>query len=123
MHCSFRYKSVSEHSHLCLPPSLFDYEYQSHLHLWNLIKNSTLCCCVSKFYCSTSTNLEKCNEGCCGKCLIEEKESSSSSESDTGSAASSEEDTEFDFSEFELTEESSSDYSSQSEDYNAYLSS
>ena len=121
MHCSFRYKSVSEHSHLFLPPSLFDYEYEAGLHLWNLIKNSTLCCCVSKFYCSKSTNLDKCIEGCCGKCLIDEKESSSS-ESYTDSAASGEEETEYDLSEFEITDKSSTDYSSQSEDY-AFLSS
>ena len=35
------------------------------------MKNSGLCCCVSKFFCSTSTDLEKCKEGCCGKCEVE----------------------------------------------------
>ena len=39
--------------------------------LWILVKNSGLCCCVSKFFCSTSTDLEKCKEGCCGKCEVE----------------------------------------------------
>ena len=26
---------------------------------------------MSKFFCSTSTDLEKCKEGCCGKCEVE----------------------------------------------------
>ena len=56
-----RYKGLPETS----PP-----DFSSHvLHfLWRLVKHSDLCCCVSKFYCSTSTDLEKCKQGCCGKC-------------------------------------------------------
>ena len=39
--------------------------------LWRRIKNSHLCCCKSKFYCSSSINLDKCKNDCCGKCKDE----------------------------------------------------
>ena len=60
-----RYQGLPETS----PP-----DFSSHvLHfLWRLVKHSDLCCYVSKFYCSTSTDLEKCKQGCCGKCEEEE---------------------------------------------------
>ena len=58
-------------------------DFSSHVlkYLWRLVKHSDLCCCVSKFFCSTSTNLEKCRQGCCGKC---EEGKYSSLESDSG---------------------------------------
>ena len=40
--------------------------------LWKEVKNSPYCCCVSKFFCSTSTTIDKCLKKCCGKCLKEE---------------------------------------------------
>ena len=56
-----RYQRLPETS----PP-----DFSSHvLHfLWRLVKHLDLCCCVSMFYCSTSTDLENCKQGCCGKC-------------------------------------------------------
>ena len=64
--------------------------------LWKLVKQSELCCCVSEFYCTTSTNTEKCEEGCCGKCesSVDEdaentSESDTLSETDTPSSSSS----------------------------------
>ena len=65
-------------------------EYESAVlqHMWNVIKNSVLCCCVSKFYCTSSTNLEKCVDGCCGKCSAKTSEVAESSfdiESETSS--------------------------------------
>ena len=36
--------------------------------LWNRVKNSDLCCCVSKFFCNSSINIDKCKIGCCKKC-------------------------------------------------------
>ena len=66
----FRYKSVSEYSHLCPKDSMPSFHQEVFQYLWNIIKQSKLCCCVSKFYCSTSKTLESCPEGCCGKCLI-----------------------------------------------------
>ena len=41
--------------------------------LWKQVRNSDLCCCLSKFYCSSSVTLEKCKSGCCGKCNTEEE--------------------------------------------------
>ena len=65
-------------------------EYESAVlqHMWNVIKNSVLCCCVSKFYCTSSTNLDKCVDGCCGKCSAKTSEVAESSfdiESETSS--------------------------------------
>ena len=40
--------------------------------LWRRVKYSDLCCCVSKYYCSTSKSVDKCQEACCGKCNEEE---------------------------------------------------
>ena len=39
--------------------------------LWRRVKNSDLCCCKSKFYCSSSPNINKCEVDCCGKCKEE----------------------------------------------------
>ena len=47
-------------------------------YFWGLVKHSDLCCCVSKFYCSSSTSLEKCDEKCCGKCKKEISEDDTS---------------------------------------------
>ena len=41
------------------------------LFLWRRVKNSHLCCCKSKYFCSSSTNLNKCVDDCCGKCKDE----------------------------------------------------
>ena len=74
----------NHHNYLQFP----DYESKVLQHLWNLVKNSDLCCCVSKFYCSSSTNLDKCQDGCCGKCLAKTSEvidSSSDCETETSS--------------------------------------
>lgn len=57
------------------------------------MKNSKLCCCVSQYFCTSSTTLEKCQQGCCGKCTSESTENESTendtscfdSESDTNS--------------------------------------
>ena len=47
-------------------------------YFWGLVKHSDLCCCVSKFYCSSSTTLEKCVDMCCGKCKEETSEHNTS---------------------------------------------
>jgi hypothetical protein len=47
-------------------------------YFWEVVKQSDLCCCVSKFYCSSSTTLDKCVEKCCGKCKEENSETDSS---------------------------------------------
>ena len=39
--------------------------------LWKQVKSESLCCCESKFYCTSSNTLQKCQTGCCGKCSIE----------------------------------------------------
>ena len=51
------------------------------------MKNSKLCCCVSQYFCTSSTSLEKCQQGCCGKCISDSTENDSSfdSESETNS--------------------------------------
>ena len=36
--------------------------------LWNQVKNSEKCCCDSRYFCSSSTNLDKCEGKCCRKC-------------------------------------------------------
>ena len=109
-----RYQSDSDNSHLFTPFS-FNY-YQQHVltYLWNIIKNSSLCCCVSKFYCTTSTTKEKCQEGCCRKCESNSSEEQSDSEIGSDSDSSSNFDTE---------EKSSSSNSSHSEDFISNLSS
>ena len=83
-----RYHYVSEHSHLIPRDHRRDiYVKAVQVFLWKTIKIETLCCCVSKFYCTTSTNLEKCSEGCCRKCsnINQEEEPSTSSESNSDS--------------------------------------
>ena len=89
--------------------------------LWNKVKHSDLCCCISKFYCITSTTLERCAEGCCGKCssVLEEFSSDSdiSTESNTDSDMNTESNTDSD------ADESSVKNSSESEDHFAYVSS
>ena len=64
-------------------------------YFWEVVKQSDLCCCVSKFYCSSSTTLDKCVEKCCGKCKEENSETDSSCSSldfdlDTDETVSSE---------------------------------
>ena len=49
----------------------WSYESEVLQYLWNLVKNSDICCCVSKFFCTSSTNLDKCRVGCCRKCSYE----------------------------------------------------
>ena len=87
------YKSTLGHSHLIergifivYPKGKIEYKEEVLDYLWNIVKTSYLCCCVSEFFCSTSTNLGKCIEGCCGKCSKTEdetKQSISDSESQT----------------------------------------
>ena len=96
------YKSYLEHSHLADRKLFADYprtyksiQYKKEVlkYLWNLVKNSKLCCCVSQYFCTSSTTLEKCQQGCCGKCTSESTENESTendtscfdSESDTNS--------------------------------------
>jgi hypothetical protein len=71
-----RYQGLPESS----PP-----DFSSHVlqFLWSLVKHSGLCCCVSKFFCSTSTDLEKCKQGCCGKCEVETLSGLGSEQSET----------------------------------------
>ena len=38
---------------------------------------------MSKFFCSTSTDLEKCKQGCCGKCEVETLSGLGSEQSET----------------------------------------
>lgn len=106
---------MSEYSHLCPKDSMPSFHQEVFQYLWNIIKQSKLCCCVSKFYCSTSKTLESCPEGCCGKCLIvisvDENIESSDANLDSGSTDSDE-----DF-ENETSEDSNSEHSCQSEDY------
>ena len=103
------------------PQAPYNYSYAEAVinFLWKTVKWETLCCCVSKYYCTSSTNLDKCSKGCCGRCLevICEKDPSVSSESDSESLG-----TDLD-SEFETTEKSSSDKGSDSSDQFGYLSS
>ena len=82
--------------------------------LWNKVKHSDQCCCVSKFYCTTLTSLEKC-EGCCGKCSDDLGESSSNSDIDTETSTESEEIS-------ETADESSAENSSESEDHFDFVS-
>ena len=51
--------------------------FASHVHefLWKRVKHSDQCCCVSKFFCTSSKNVDKCKNGCCGKCLEDDPES------------------------------------------------
>ena len=90
------YKSTRENTHLnrlsvmsipmCNPARFPVYETEVLKYLWKLVKFSDLCCCVSKFFCTSSTNLEKCKEGCCGKCsstILENELLSSESESES----------------------------------------
>ena len=51
-------------------------------YLWNRVKHSDLCCCVSRFFCSSSENLHKCKNGCCEKCLEDQDENENYSEED-----------------------------------------
>lgn len=55
-------------------------------HLWNRVKNCNLCCCHSEFFCSSSPNLEKCHEGCCGKCVKQNSETESPDKNDVESS-------------------------------------
>ena len=50
--------------------SLENSGYKDHVweYLWKQVRNSDCCCCESKFFCSSSTNMEKCAIGCCLKC-------------------------------------------------------
>ena len=77
---------------------------------WTNLKTN----CVSKFYCTTSTSLEKC-EGCCGKCSDDLGESSSNSDIDTESSTESDEIS-------ETPDESSAENSSESEDHFDFVS-
>ena len=113
-----RYQSVSIHSHLFPPESLIPFQHNVLRFLWNVIKYSDLCCCTNKFYCSSSTKLEKCSEGCCKKCSAVELSSNSEESSDSESSTSSILD-----SELETTEVSSQDGKSESEEFLANLSS
>ena len=79
-----RYHGLPEPS----PPGFSSHVLQF---LWRLVKHSDLCCCVSKFFCSTSTDLEKCQQGCCGKC---EEGKLSSLDSDTDSRTDADDTTE-----------------------------
>jgi hypothetical protein len=106
---SDRYQSVIEHSHLQRPGDLLSYQSQVLRHLWKIVKCSSLCCCESKFYCSTSTDLEKCREGCCDKCKQEDQEESSASDTPSADFESSTE-TDLD-SELGSESKSSSEYS------------
>ena len=73
---------IMEHGEICLrnfdvgniTETLYDLLNKVLKYFWGLVKHSDLCCCVSKFYCSSSTNLEKCVEMCCGKCKEETSE-------------------------------------------------
>ena len=49
------------------------------------VRCETLCCCVSRFYCTSSKAINKCREGCCEKCLevTFQEESSTFSETDS----------------------------------------
>ena len=40
--------------------------------LWRRVKNCDLCCCISKYFCSSSKNIDKCKKGCCKKCQEEQ---------------------------------------------------
>ena len=71
-----RYHGLPEPS----PPGFSSHVLQF---LWILVKHSGLCCCVSKFFCSTSTDLEKCKQGCCGKCEVETLSGLGSDQSET----------------------------------------
>jgi len=82
-----RYQGLAETS----PPNFSSQVLQF---LWVLVKNSGLCCCVSKFFCSTSTDLEKCKEGCCGKCEVEKVPGLESNQSGTDEMAVFEEEEE-----------------------------
>ena len=51
--------------------------------LWRRVKHCDLCCCISKYFCSSSKNIDKCKKECCKKCqeeqsLIEEDSSEKS---------------------------------------------
>ena len=105
---------MSDNSHLVPPHSLAGYDMAVLEFLWKRVKEETLCCCVSRFYCTSSKTLDKCREGCCGKCaeVIIQEESSTSSESDP----------EIWESKSETTEKSSTDDSKVSSDDFSYLS-
>ena len=87
------YKSTLVHSHLIengifivYPKGQVTYKKEVLNYLWKIVKDSYNCCCVSKFFCSTSTNLGGCIEGCCGKCSkadLKTKQSISDSDSQT----------------------------------------
>ena len=87
--CSLTYPSdrypSDDNAHLIgkLPGTEYDFlDTHAQAFLWRQVKYSDLCCCTSKFYCSTSTSLEKCKNGCCGKCINDHDSTSSSCESD-----------------------------------------
>ena len=96
-------KSIKEKTHLnresilskpmSNPVCFTGYETEVLKYLWNLVKVSNFCCCVSKFFCTSSTNLEKCKKGCCGKCnreILQDELPSSESESNSGYESDSE---------------------------------
>ena len=76
--------------HYDLPGADEDYQAQALKHIWKVVKNSSLCCCVNKIFCSTSTNIEKCVESCCGKCKQDPPSCKESSDDDTESDSNSE---------------------------------
>ena len=91
------FKSMREDSHL-LYQIRHNYAFRAEvlLYFWKVVKKSALCCCVSKFFCTSSTNLDKCLDGCCGKCKAELpaisdtlSESSESSDDESSSASES----------------------------------
>ena len=99
--CSLTYPNDKYHYNDCFQPF---YRKLVISFLWNIIKTSTLCCCVSEFYCSSSTTIEKCQEGCCGKCKLISNVQDMANDSDTDATNSSE----------LYSEEDSSDKSSKS---------
>ena len=64
--CSIQYPIDQYQSLPCVPsPQLVKHIRRF---LWNRVKNYPGCCCQSRFFCSSSRTLEKCQTGCCGKC-------------------------------------------------------
>ena len=62
------------------------YESEVLQYLWKLVKDSNSCCCISRFFCKSSLDLDKCKVGCCGKCQFE-KQPTSDSESENNSSS------------------------------------
>ena len=95
------YKYETKPSHLITEYSLYQSGYRDNVwtFLWKQIKNSDSCCCKSKFFCSSSQNLEKCVNGCCKKCeeIFDTESDTSITDNDTSSSSESDRDS---FNEF-----------------------